>query len=638
VADAHAAPAFGAAPLSVTFTGTGVDDDGEIASYSWDFADDGFYDYTDPAEPNPPVQVYDTPGTYHVKFRVEDDLGSWDVDTLIINVSDPDNSPPEATLAVGTGEERGNPPHTVWLDASGSTDEDGTIVEYLWDLNGDGVYDKWSTDAILEHVYVSSGVYDPVVRVEDDQGAQDTATINVTVNFAPVADLDASSTHGDTPFSVEFSAAASTDTDGTIADYEWDLDGDGVFNETGDEADAQGGSTASYTYSDSGIYDATVRVTDNEGLTDTDGLEIKATGWVVVELPYYYNDTLMGISMTLVDGNPAIAFQTWQMFDCMLFYTRSSTSTGTQAEDWLHRIAMARGDEMGHTPKLRIVNGTPACIYAGYIGVAELYLYFTRAATVTGKELESWSMPSELAGSTDADSHDLAEIDGNPAFAVEIDNNTLEYWRSSNTTGTPGSWSHITFTGLATNFDYVELETISGNPAILSVDSAGDAYYMRSTTSTGASLADWTAAVTLPLTGGASDAQQSLTFIEVSGNPAVCYRDVDDDYLYYQRSTTTTGTSAEDWTQTANVSNTTEIRACQMAVVDGKPAIAYLSSTWDLCYAHSSTAAGSSTEDWSTDSVCSAGPGKTVCLIDNDGKPAIAFRDDYYLMYAYYID
>jgi len=86
VASANANPSIGSAPLVVNFTGTGADDDGTIVSYAWDFDGDGTFDYQDQSNPNPPPQVYNTPGLYNVKFRVEDNKGSWDVDTIAVQV------------------------------------------------------------------------------------------------------------------------------------------------------------------------------------------------------------------------------------------------------------------------------------------------------------------------------------------------------------------------------------------------------------------------------------------------------------------------------------------------------------------------------------------------------------------------
>ncbi len=62
--------------------------------------------------------------------------------------------------------------------------------------------------------------------------------------------------------SVQLDASASFDADGTIVAYEWDLDGDGVFDDAT-------GVTTQVTYPDNGTYVVTVRVTDDAGATAT---------------------------------------------------------------------------------------------------------------------------------------------------------------------------------------------------------------------------------------------------------------------------------------------------------------------------------------------------------------------------------
>ncbi|SEO38056.1 Succinylglutamate desuccinylase / Aspartoacylase family protein [Halogranum amylolyticum] len=107
----------------------------------------------------------------------------------------------------------------------------------------------------------------------DDEGEDDsseeppnekpTPVIETTPSKAETLDL----ARGDT---VTFTASASTDTDGEIATYEWDLDGDGRFEQTGD--------TAELTLNACGDYPVTLRVTDDEGATQTTGLTVSTEG------------------------------------------------------------------------------------------------------------------------------------------------------------------------------------------------------------------------------------------------------------------------------------------------------------------------------------------------------------------------
>jgi len=67
------------------------------------------------------------------------------------------------------------------------------------------------------------------------------------------------------PMTVYFSAFGSQSESGTIASYEWDLDGNGLYDT---DASADGG-YASYTYTKPGEYLVTVRVTDDLGNSTT---------------------------------------------------------------------------------------------------------------------------------------------------------------------------------------------------------------------------------------------------------------------------------------------------------------------------------------------------------------------------------
>ncbi|MEN6369346.1 MAG: PKD domain-containing protein [Thermotogota bacterium] len=67
---------------------------------------------------------------------------------------------------------------------------------------------------------------------------------------------------------VTFDASSSFDPDGQIAKYEWDFNGDGLFDSTTTEP------TVTYTYATSGAKSVTVRATDNEGATARSTLSV----------------------------------------------------------------------------------------------------------------------------------------------------------------------------------------------------------------------------------------------------------------------------------------------------------------------------------------------------------------------------
>ena len=119
----------------------------------------------------------------------------------------------------------------------------------------------------------------------------------------PLAAIDAAPTRGTAPLTVGFSAARSSDPDGNIVGHEWTF-GDGS---------AAPGVTASHTYAAAGSYTATLRVTDDSGLTSLASVAIVVDPLVAV-VPMRVADIAMALggnktqtrataAVTVRDGN-----------------------------------------------------------------------------------------------------------------------------------------------------------------------------------------------------------------------------------------------------------------------------------------------------------------------------------------------
>ncbi len=272
-----ATPTSGFAPLLVYFTTNGYDPVGTIQIFRWDFDGNGTWDTYDTVARDY-THTYNASGTYHPVLYVQSSTGATATATLTIVVN---NSPPKATADVVPS--NGEVPLAVQLFGS-ATDADGSIVRYEWDFEGDGTYD-WSstTTGNTSHTYSTVGTYQAVFRATDNLGLTATATAITTVvsvgpKGSPTATAAASPMEGDAPLAVSFSGTA-TDPENNVVLYEWDFDGDGVY----DWSSPTNG-MASYTYTTPGMYYAAFRATDATGLTGVDTVGIKAGLQVSLEI------------------------------------------------------------------------------------------------------------------------------------------------------------------------------------------------------------------------------------------------------------------------------------------------------------------------------------------------------------------
>ena len=168
-----------------------------------------------------------------------DDIG--DTPYIIPGGSNQDNYPlgyfaggNEIPNAVANGPYTGQTNIEIEFDGSGSSDPDGSIVGYRWDWTNDGSYDTgWLTKSKTKYSYSSAGTYSIKLQVKDNNGAIDTDISQVTIIFVnqkPNAYiLQPTIPESDYGVNIKFEAHGS-DPDGTISEYLWWSDPEGVYS------------------------------------------------------------------------------------------------------------------------------------------------------------------------------------------------------------------------------------------------------------------------------------------------------------------------------------------------------------------------------------------------------------------------
>jgi PKD repeat protein len=236
----------------VTYSGAGSSDvgGGPIVRYEWDLDNNGSFEVDTGATATSPVQTYNTTGPKTVRLRVTDACGATDTDTASVFVS---NTAPQASFTITPAVAQ--PGQPVTFNGSASTDSDGSIASYEWDLDGDGTYE--ATGATVNKTYASATTVTVRLRVTDNSGSQDIDTQTLRVNSPPVANFSFVPEAPVINEQVTFTSGA-FDFDGSVTKYEWDLDGNGSY-----ETDTLASNVAARMYANAGTYNVGLRVTDN---------------------------------------------------------------------------------------------------------------------------------------------------------------------------------------------------------------------------------------------------------------------------------------------------------------------------------------------------------------------------------------
>jgi len=142
------------------------DPDGTIVNYFWNFGDGTTENQTDTVTI---IHAYTSLGSHNITLTVTDDSQLTNTTTKSITVSPP-KQPPEASFTYSPLDPQAN--QTVTFNASGSSDPDGTIIDYFWSF-GDGTT---GTGITATHAYVLDGTYTVILTITDNDAYIETAT------------------------------------------------------------------------------------------------------------------------------------------------------------------------------------------------------------------------------------------------------------------------------------------------------------------------------------------------------------------------------------------------------------------------------------------------------------------------------
>lgn len=213
-----------------------------ITNWNWDLDADGQFD--DAFGPSINYQ-FNSAGTYNVGLQIITDMDGPAAAYKLIVV----NPVPSADFIAPDVCEG-----TVSALADQSSIVSGSIETWEWDLDNDGLYDN-ATGSVIAHDFVSAGSYVVGLLVTSDKGCQATTSENVTVDPMPtVAFSVANVCLGN---QTELSAI-STVSSGQVDSYEWELNGNGFFD------DATGVMITNQ-FSADGDYQIGLQVTSDQG-------------------------------------------------------------------------------------------------------------------------------------------------------------------------------------------------------------------------------------------------------------------------------------------------------------------------------------------------------------------------------------
>jgi hypothetical protein len=245
------------------------DGDGTVEEFNLDYGDGENSGWTSESSFE---HVYEEAGKYNASLLVRDDDQDVSANIAILTMDVKAN--PHAVLTANhTSIYRGD---SVTFNASGSTDDDSSIVGYYFYF-GDGNFYGWTDETTVTHKYNSIGQYTASVVVRDEEGNFNENMAEVVIDVIPraFAVLTANQTTIFVGESVTFNGSKSWSEEGTIEEYRFDF-GDGGSTDWRTQPELM------HTYSSVGTFIASLQAKNSYGVISLNDENITIT---VLESP-----------------------------------------------------------------------------------------------------------------------------------------------------------------------------------------------------------------------------------------------------------------------------------------------------------------------------------------------------------------
>ena len=189
------------------------DTDGRIVRYQWDTDNNCCWDITSTSPLA--TKTFTSSGQKSVSLRVTDDDGATSTDRAYVNAVR-DTQPPVAVVQSPTTAIVGD---VITIDGSGSRDSLGTIKNYSWDFQSDGVIDVVTVTPTVTHAWSVVGTYSVKLTVADYAGNKSSASTSIDIQSGidetpePPVGLSASDVPADEGGTIRLSWTANTESD-----------------------------------------------------------------------------------------------------------------------------------------------------------------------------------------------------------------------------------------------------------------------------------------------------------------------------------------------------------------------------------------------------------------------------------------